>query len=455
MNYLNFAIQGIFHGFKRKFMGGDNGGYQNKKSEKDYSKKIEFKKRSDYAAFAFRDHQNPYLEAVIKEMLSNSVGGNGIAITPQPRKADGSIDVAMQKELQKLWTENKDSLDAGGRHSWAAFNKMVARELFAGGEVFLVKFTSKGIANAVNFGFMIKDFGSVPFDTVGDYRDGIKCNFLGKALSYQFIDGSDYRYVEAKDLIHAACYYKSGDTRGFSQVAGACELAVEIDYYDKETSQLVAASKRMTYWCVSDSKPDFPAGLPLIHVKGDPSKVNIQALSSNLTNTFSKEHRKNLFRSMCAAVGTGFGATSGEFDGSYSASRQEMIVAAQNDLDRQTMIIDTAIKPVYEAFVLRCIENRLISYSEGDIFAAKYTAPRREHIDPLKEAKAISLKLATNQILLSDVLASQGKDFDLFIIHLKDELTKLEAAGLQPNGIEALKWLQLNVANDQEEGAAA
>ena len=161
-----------------------------------------------------------------------------------------------------------------------------------------------------------------------------------------------------------------------------------------------------------------------------------------------------MHRSMCAAVGTGYGATSGEFEGSYSASRQEMIVAAQKDLARQTKIIDSAIKPIYESVILRCLNMGLITkYNGGDLLNARYVAPRREHIDPLKQAKAIALELATNQTTLADVLAAKGKDFDLHIIHLRDELQKLESAGLQPNGIEALKWLQLNAENDETEAA--
>lgn len=452
------SITSIWHGLKRSFRGGQNGGTQNKRSNRDAKIKPRFDKRTDYADFAFSEHQNPYLEAVIKEMISNSVGGNGISVTPQPLLADGkTIDKRLQKKLQKLWRENKDQLDAGGRHSWAMLNKMLARELFAGGEVFAIKCVSKNIRNALKWGIMIKDYGCCPFDSTKGYKDGVKTDALGRAQSYLFTNENGYKEIQASDLFHAACYYKSGDTRGYSQVAAACELAVEIDSYDKETSQLVQASKRMTFWCISENKPIFPEGVPVIHIKGDSSKVDVKSLSSNLTNTFSKEHRKNLFRSMCAAVGTGYGATSGEFDGSYSASRQEMIVAAQNDLDRQELIISQLIKPIYEEFVLECLKKGLIPYREGDVFNAKFVAPRREHIDPLKEAKAIATKLATNQISLSDVLAAQGKDFDTFIIHLRDEMVKLKEVGLQPNGIEALKWLELNVndSEPQEEKSAA
>ena len=206
----------------------------------------------------------------------------------------------------------------------------------------------------------------------------------------------------------------------------------------------------MAFAIVSKEKPEFPDGVPVIWVKGEKDKVEMKALSSAIANSFSTNHRKNMHRSMCAAAGTGYGATSGEYDGSYSASRQEVITAAQRDLARQMLVIDSLITPIYEEFVMQCIARGLISYHEGNVFNARYVAPKREHIDPLKQAKSVALKLATNQTSLSDILATEGKDFDTFIIHLKDELTKLKEAGLQPNGVEAIKYLELHFPDESE-----
>lgn len=450
-----FSISQFITAARKAFKGGANGGSQNRtaRTGKQYKKggRITFDKRTDYADFAFSQNPNPYIEAVLKEIVHNSVGGAGIAVSPQPLNANGQVNTKLQKKLEKLWRENKDRLDAGGRHKWAELNKMIARDLFGGGEVFLIKKEDSRIKNSLDFGFMIKGYSAVPFDNTKGYYDGIKCDDLGIPQSYLFANEQNYKAVNARSVIHAACFHNSDDTRGFSQIAPACDLAVEIDMYDKESSKLVAASKKVAFWVVSENKPNFPAGMPVIHVQGKPKDTDVKALSSNLANAYSKEHRKNLHRSMCAAVRTGYGAVSGEFDGSYSASRQEMIVAAQGDLDRQTKIIDDAITPIYEAFVIRCLQRGLIrDITDGDIFNARYVAPRREHIDPLKQAKAVATELATNQITLSDVLAQKGKDFDLHLIHLKDELQKLKDAGLQPNGIEALKWLELNVKDEGE-----
>ena len=449
---MNFSL----NGFYRYFKGGSNAGKQDvRDSNQGTKKKIEFKKRSDYADFCFSDVHNPYIEAVIKEVIANSVGGNGIQVTPQPLDDNGDVDVVLQKQLIKLWKDNKDHLDVGGRHKWAALNQIIARELFAGGEVFLIKCISTEIVNQVSFGVMVKGYQAVPFENKNGYLDGVKCNFFGKAESYLFANGDKPKAVTASNVIHAANYTRSDDTRGYSALAPACVKAVEVDDYDKDSSKLVSAAMRMVYFIVSKDKPEFPTGVPIVHIKGKKDEIDIKSLSSQLVNVYSKEHRKNLYRVMCASVGTGFGAVSGEFDGSYSASRQEVITAAQKDLARQCKVIDDAIKPLYEAFVLRCITSGLIKATTGNVFNARYVAPKRDHIDPLKQAKAVALELATNQTSLSDVLSSKGKDFDTYIIHLRDELRKLEEAGLQPNGIEALKYLELKILEDEEEPASS
>lgn len=447
----NFTLN--LRGLMNLFRGGANSGAQNTRNPDHEIKQIKtFKKRTDYADYAFSGENNPYLEAVIKEMIANSVGGAGIQVTPQPLKGNGDIDVDLQKKLVKLWNDNKDHLDAGGRHGWAALNNLIAREVWGGGECFIVKIQSEDVPNTLDWGLMLKGYNAVPFVNKDGHLDGIKCNSYGLVQSYMFANGTKYKPVAASNVIHVANFTRIDDTRGYSAVAAACKKAVEIDQYDKDSSQLVNASKAMAYFVISEDVPGFPAGLPVVHIKGKKENIDVKALTSQLTNTYSKEHRKNLYRVMCASVGTGFGAVSGEFDGSYSASRQEVITAAQKDLARQQLIIDNAIQKIYEAFVLRCISRGLVTPSAtGDIFNARYVAPRRDHIDPLKQAKAVALELATNQTSLSDVLASKGKDFDTYIVHLRDELRKLEQAGLQPNGVEALKFLELKVLEDESD----
>ncbi|MFB5180927.1 phage portal protein [Vibrio alginolyticus] len=436
----------LFDLFKdwRVFRSGANAGSQNNPHKpEDPKTRKRFNKRTDYADFAFSERPNPYLEAIIKEMVYNSAGGSGISITPMPTKANGDVDKKLQAQLAKLWDGYKDSLDSGGRYSWATINQLIARDLFAGGECFVVECKSPTFRNELGVAYMIKGYASVPFGDLDEYKDGIALDQFGRAYKYRFHDGLQSRHVSAKDVIHAANFVRSDDTRGFSAVAPACDLVVEIDNYDKDTSQLVSVSKRVWMWVISKKKPAFPDGFPVLHIEGSTADTDVKSFASNLTNTYSKDHRKNLMRAACASVGVGYGATTGEIDGSYSASRQEMVVAAQRDLARQNQLIDQAIRPIYERFVLHCLSRGLVRYTEGNIFAARYTAPKREHIDPLKDATATALKLATNQISLTEVIAARGEDFDVYITHLRDEMRKLQEAGLPPNGVKWEKFLEI------------
>lgn len=437
------------------FKGGANEGSQNDTRPKSHSiiKEIKFEKRTDYADFVLAGNGNPYTTAVLKEIVSNVVGGAGINVAPTPLLDSGDVDTEMQQQLVKLWSEYKDKIDAGNRHSWSAFNRIIATELFGGGEAFIVRCDSKDIHNKLNRGYMVFGYNAVPFESKGEYKDGIKTNVFGKAQSYLFANGNKSKPLDAALVIHAASYVRAADTRGYSELAPACDLSVNISQYDKDTSKLVAASQRMAFSVISDTKPEYPAEIPVIWTKGNKTEVDVKALSSSLVDAFSKEHRDNMLYALCAACSTGFGAVTGKFNGSYSASRQEMILAAQRDLARQEQFIDSVVKPIYHDFIIKCMNKKLITYEAGNIFNARYVAPSKPHIDPLKAAKAVALELATNQTSLSEVLASKGKDFDSYIIHLKNELLKLKDAGLQPNGIEALKWLELHADNDEPEAA--
>ena len=443
----------IFDLFKdwRAFRSGANAGGQNKNHPyEDPKKRKQFERRTDYADFAFSDKPNPYLEAIIKEMVYNSAGGSGVSVTPMPTNKDGTVNKGLQAQLAALWEEYKNNLDAGGRYSWATINQLIAKDLFAGGECFIVECASPTFRNALGTAYMIKGYAAVPFGDLDGYKDGLALDKFGRAVKYRFHDGFSHKHVAARDVIHAANFVRSDDTRGFSAVAAACDLVVEIDNYDKDTSQLVSAAKRMWVWVISKKAPAFPAGMPVTHVEGSTENTDVKSFASNLTNVYSKDHRKNLMRAACAAGGVGYGATTGEIDGSYSASRQEMVVAAQRDLARQNQLIDQAIKPIYERFVLRCMARGLVKYSEGNALNARYTAPRREHIDPLKDATATALKLATNQISLTEVISSRGEDFDVYITHLRDEMRKLSEAGLPPNGVKWDKFLEMQRVIDEE-----
>ncbi|MEK3976067.1 phage portal protein [Psychrobacillus sp. FSL K6-1267] len=100
----------------------------------------------------------------------------------------------------------------------------------------------------------------------------------------------------------------------------------------------------------------------------------------------------------------------------YSSARQGLLEDQKTYLMEQKYLISHFLIPVYEAFIESAIlKGELVIKDfyekKREYLAHKWIAPGMKWIDPLKEANANKVALATNQTTLAEIAGSTGQDW--------------------------------------------
>lgn len=122
----------------------------------------------------------------------------------------------------------------------------------------------------------------------------------------------------------------------------------------------------------------------------------------------------------------------------YSSARQGLIDDQKTYEIEQEYLIDHMLNEIYEAFLESIVLANLVKIKDFWSNKEKYlshnwTSPGMKWIDPQKEANANKIALDTGQTTLSDVAASQGKDWKELIDQRAREITYMQLKGVMTN----------------------
>ena len=95
---------------------------------------------------------------VINTLVVNVVGPNGIGVEPQPRKADGSIDDALARQILMLYQDWCKAPEVTRQHDWPSAQRLLARSWLRDGEVFsqLVSGMAPGLQHGSTVPFSVE-----------------------------------------------------------------------------------------------------------------------------------------------------------------------------------------------------------------------------------------------------------------------------------------------------------
>jgi capsid protein len=149
-------------------------------------------------------------------------------------------------------------------------------------------------------------------------------------------------------------------------------------------------------------------------------------------------------RLILRGIAMGFNCTYAMFAGdleklSYASAKFNQVIDDYFLLPMIKWFVDDWCKPDYQSFVEQeFFMGRIPGKSFTDYLEKKwelnqvYFLPKdsKPSVDPLKDAEATSLDLATGNKMFGDIAASKSMNLDEFIQKRKEEKEKLEAAGL-------------------------
>lgn len=382
------------------------------------------------SAVALRNHAR-YLErnhditrGVLRTLVNNVVGPAGIGIEPQPRRMDGSIHTEYATALRSLHRKWCRRPEVTGKMHWAQSERMMAYTWLRDGEGFAQQVVGPvaGLQHATAVPFSLEllepDFIPMSFsDLSRNIRQGVQLNSWGRATAYHcfkrdpreagaWVTPADLKIVPAANMLHVSTMDRLHQVRGISEFASV--LTRVEDLKDYEESERVAAKiaasmgayvKRIPgpdgYEPPSSEKPQEARQLrmqPGMIFDGLQVGEEIGMIDTNRPNPNLVAWRSGQLRAYAAGVGASFSSISRDYNGTYSALRQELVeqwvhyAVLTDDFAGQFSL------PVYETLVrvahlsgVLPIPKDVMPGTEAECLLVGQQMP---WIDPLKEATA-------------------------------------------------------------------
>ncbi len=373
-----------------------------------------------------RDHD--IARGVIRVMVNNIIGPNGIGVEPQPRRKDGTIHEEYAKSLRYWYRKWCLAPEVSHRFHWSKCCRMMCQAWVRDGEVFAQKVM--GPVNFLTHGtripFSLEMFESdlVPMDYDDEsknIRQGIQRNTWGQptyAYVYKGMPGesnysvrsSDLKAIEWDRIIHLASINRIGQLRGVTEFASIITRLEDIKDYEESERVAAKIAAALTAY-VKKGSPELYEQAPGTTVGPDgnaePREISFEAgmiidslgigeeiglIDSNRPNPNLITFRQGQLRAVAAGFGASYSSISRDYNGTYSAQRQELVEQWINYAILTDDFIGEVQQPVWSTFVDIAHRSGVVpmpaDVDPDTADDALYVGQSMPWIDPLKEAMA-------------------------------------------------------------------
>lgn len=386
------------------------------------------------------DRNHDISRGVLNTLVRNIVGPNGIGVQPQPRDANGEVMHDVAKTLSDLWAEHSKQPEVTGEFNRGRSEQLVARTWCRDGEAFWqylegsVPKLSHNTQVPLSLELLEPDLCPIDYnDPIKQIIQGIEINAWGKPQGYWFYKqhpGDPFvalptlKRLSTERVGHIKLVDRLGQRRGVSMFASV--LTRLDDLKDYEESERVAA-RIAASMAAFIKKGD--AGSYEVEKAGAPRQMHfapgmifddllpgeeIGTIDSNRPNPNLVSWRDGQLRAIAAGADVSYSTASKNYNGSYSAQRQELVEQWSAYSVLQQAFIDQFTSEHYTRFVAACLAAGLIKPRKGVTFAqlshAVYMPPVMPWIDPVKEVTGWQMQEDRCYISGAEIVQRQGRN---------------------------------------------
>ncbi|WP_421921601.1 phage portal protein [Marinobacter salarius] len=395
-------------------------------------------------------------------LVNNVVGPKGIGVEFQPKNSDGTVNKALADELNWYFAEWGRRPETTGEYSWARTQRMMARSWFRDGEVL-----SKSIMGNVP---LLQHATMVPYslelleaDHIADLNDegrniiqGIERNQWGRTRFVYLYDQHPgdasgfrmrYRRTAAEDVDHLKMTDRIRQNRGVSIFAAV--MGRLNDLKDYEESERVAAriSAAMAMYIQKGSPElyvgsqgeeeedrEFPVSPGTVFDNLMPGE-KVETIQSNRPSQLLQPFRDSMLKAIASGTGAGNSTISKNYDGTYSAQRQELVEQWVNYAALSDEFISGFVAPVVRRFIRLAIMSGRVTVPAGvdrdTLMDVDYLTPAMPWIDPKKEAEGHEANLRLRITSPQKIIRSRGDNPDEVLDQIQQWNQKLEERSIK------------------------
>lgn len=408
----------------------------------------------NYMRAAERDYD--LFRGILRTLERNVVGENGIQIEPMPKDRDGKTLTDFADELMLLFRDWSRRPEVTWQHDWGAMCRRAFRVMARDGEGFAQHLLGavNGLQHGTRVPYSIEllEADLVPMDYDDEargIRQGVERNAWGRPTGYHVykqhpgenailtLQGMGTKRVPADRLSHFSFRDRLHQTRGISLF---CAIVNRLeDLKDIEGAELIAARINASIAALIKRDPDATTtgtaapgsdrpGFMFEHgtiwdgaAPGDDfTMVDTKRPNPNMPAFLNDQTRR-----IAAGSEVGHSSASRNYDGTYSAQRQELVEiwTAYRVLTRE--FVGQFVLPAWEAFVSAALASGQIKLPPNidplTLTHADFRGPGMPWIDPKKEWDAIETALRVRGTSLTKVLRERGEDPWQILQQIRDE----------------------------------
>lgn len=357
---------------------------------------------------------------VLDVLVDRTVGPYGISWEPQPRTLDGDIHEDFAKSLLDLWRDWIRRPEVTHTLDYIAAERLAARTFYRDGELLtqLLEGRVPGLEHGTRVPFSIEliEADQMPFDFDDPSRgitQGVERNAWGRPRAFHLYlqHPGDYsvrlnmrkKRVSADRMLHPKIVDRIRQARGVSVFASVIRRLEDLKDYEESERIAARVAAAITGYIKRGTAEDYVP--PDSDQKNrafrlTPGMVYDNLLPGEDVGTIESKRPSSLLdpfhramqRSVSSGTGAGYSSISKNYDGTYSARRQELVEDWIHYEACTALFASQFSQPIRERFVRMAIVSGLVRVPRDLDLAtlddAEYFGPAMPWIDPLKEAQA-------------------------------------------------------------------
>jgi len=390
----------------------------------------------DWARYLDENHD---LAIGILDELVNKVIGTGLVVEPMVRRTNGQLAEDVNAQIRRLWDQWNRRPETTGEIPGAEVDRLLCRTWLRDGEVLQQHVEAGRIQHLspVPYSIELIEPDYLPFDLFGDNPrivHGVEKDGWGRPVAYHLYKehpgnllfaaiglNMETVRVPRERIVHLKFTRRLRQTRGVSVLHGIVNRLDDIKDY--EESERIAARVAAAFTAYVKRNPDMigeSAASTDRTLEMNPGMIiddllpgeEIGTLGTERPNTNLQQFRNSQLRAAACGTGTSYSSISRDYNGTYSAQRQEMVEASPAYGRLRTYFIEAAKRPTYERFLAMAIAAGLVPIKRGidrnTLADVDIRGPGLPWIDPKKEIEADGLAIEYGLKSRQQVIRERG-----------------------------------------------
>lgn len=424
----------------------------------------------------YSEENDGYTVAILDDLVDKTVG-TGRTPVPVARLSDGTLATAFNEQLSAEWERFWTLPETTGELPGSEAERLMARTLYRDGEAFIGHVFGASKRDLPHSrGYLIEplepDF--VPYDMLatspGQYVvHGVELNQWRRPVAYhvhtshpgsmqlagyawntrrvpvELMSHIKFRrrlhQVRGVSVLHAALTTLHDVREGLESERVAMQIAASMTAYIRRSGEYQNVSELLNQ--IGDSSIGaraFELAPGMVWETLLPGE-EVGTISSDRPNANLSAFVQALMRGVAGATSTNYSSITNDYNGTYSAQRQEMVEGAVAYRRLFAYLYGALYRPVWTRFVDAALLSGAIR-PEGrldrrTLYAFELSPPALPWIDPLKEMKAYREALDARLMSWRQAIAELGRDprqVQRLIEEERSLLADMHGDGVEPPG---------------------